>query len=145
MNVARDEPEGVRHPQTLRQPPVGRGVEVGRGEARQDETRAGLAGVDAGKGPHEDLGPLVARERPEAEGEAVLGSEAQLSTQPLRSGLGGRQLAGSKFGSTANFAWAVHDGDVGTTAPIPEPSTMLLFGTGLAGLAVWRYRKTAIA
>jgi hypothetical protein len=26
--------------------------------------------------------------------------------------------------------------------PIPAPSTMLLFGTGLAGLAVWRYRKT---
>ena len=26
-------------------------------------------------------------------------------------------------------------------APIPEPSTVLLFGSGLAGLAVWRYRK----
>ena len=28
------------------------------------------------------------------------------------------------------------------TNSIPEPSTMLLIGTGLAGLALWRYRKT---
>jgi len=27
------------------------------------------------------------------------------------------------------------------TQPIPEPSTMLLFNTGLAGLGLWRYRK----
>ena len=27
-------------------------------------------------------------------------------------------------------------------APIPEPSTMLLFGSGLAGLVAWRYRKS---
>ena len=37
-------------------------------------------------------------------------------------------------------AWAVRSGDVGQS-PIPEPSTMLLFGTGLAALATWRYRK----
>jgi len=26
--------------------------------------------------------------------------------------------------------------------PIPEPSTMLLFGSGVAGLGLWRYRKS---
>jgi len=32
-------------------------------------------------------------------------------------------------------------GDIASPAPIPEPSTMLLMGTGLAVLAGWRYRK----
>ena len=31
----------------------------------------------------------------------------------------------------------------GLAAPIPEPGTFLLFGTGLAGLAAWRLRKRA--
>ena len=29
----------------------------------------------------------------------------------------------------------------GTTAPVPEPATMLLFGSGITGLAAWQRRK----
>ena len=40
--------------------------------------------------------------------------------------------------SGLNFAWAVRPGD---SAPIPEPSTMLLLGSGLAGLVYFRGRR----
>ncbi len=46
--------------------------------------------------------------------------------------------------STAIFALAVHFGDVAnpsSTNPIPEPSTMLLLATGLAGLTAWRRKS----
>jgi hypothetical protein len=32
----------------------------------------------------------------------------------------------------------VADGDVSNSAPVPEPTTMLLFGSGLIGLAGFR-------
>jgi hypothetical protein len=35
--------------------------------------------------------------------------------------------------------WAFNDGFPNT--PVPEPSTMLLLGGGLAGLAIWRRKK----
>lgn len=44
------------------------------------------------------------------------------------------------------FAWAVHDGDVGSVTPVPEPSTYALMLVGLAG--VWsatRRQKAAAA
>lgn len=36
------------------------------------------------------------------------------------------------------YAWAVHPGDV--SAPVPEPATMLLVASGLAGLGAFRKR-----
>jgi len=54
---------------------------------------------------------------------------------------GGGQFVGGK--GNGYFVWAVRDGDVGATssAPVPEPSTWLLMGTGLAGLGIARFRK----
>ena len=50
----------------------------------------------------------------------------------------GDQSTGGKAGAV-NFAWAVRPGDVLAT-PTPEPSTILLLASGLAGLGFFRWR-----
>ena len=50
------------------------------------------------------------------------------------------QVGANKEGNMS-YAWAVRDGDV--SIPIPEPTTLALFGIGLVGLAGMRRRLKA--
>ncbi|MDD2851461.1 MAG: PEP-CTERM sorting domain-containing protein [Desulfuromonadaceae bacterium] len=56
----------------------------------------------------------------------------------------GSEGEGSYYGGTSSFEFGLDltevNGGTGTN-PVPEPSTMLLLGGGLAGLAFWRRKK----
>jgi hypothetical protein len=41
------------------------------------------------------------------------------------------------------YAWAVRDGDVRHSHSVPEPSTLILLGVGLAGVVTWRRMFTS--
>lgn len=42
-----------------------------------------------------------------------------------------------------DYTWAVHDGDVGLLAPVPEPETYAMMLMGLAGVGAWARRRKA--
>ena len=47
------------------------------------------------------------------------------------------------FNTDFNFAWAIHDGDVGNLAVVPVPAAVWLFGTALVSLVGFGKRRKA--
>ena len=71
-------------------------------------------------------------------GGSLFGAFAGLGEGGLVGAFGGRDLFITyQFGDGNDVALFT----TGTSAPVPEPSTWFLFGSGLAGLAYWRQRR----
>jgi len=74
----------------------------------------------------------------------------QVSVNPLGPGLAGLTPTTATsfmadFTGTPGTVFTFNFGFQRQQAPIPEPSTILLLGSGLVGLAAWRYQKTVKA
>ena len=86
----------------------------------------------------------------ESDADSAAPFEIQYNTYPtftdLINGTNGSGAILSQLGEPATYSTTglAYDGSKGGNggngAPIPEPSTVLLFGTGLAGLAAWRWK-----
>ncbi len=81
-------------------------------------------------------------------GASGMGTLATITFDALGSGMSPLTLSNVIFSAPFGMPLAIdqqNNGSVniaqGNPPPIPEPATLLLFGTGLAGLAFWRYRK----